>query len=253
MDKTFTAMNPRDNTSLSGEFPCHTTEHVDNAANAASLAFTQYSKTPAQIRSKLLTTTAELLEQNAEKVIDRADLETALGPQRLQNELNRTANQLRLFADLITTESFNTTVVDNNLSLSHHPIGPVAVFGASNFPLAFSVLGGDTAAALAAGCPVLIKAHEAHPGTSELCGEVLTTAIQQCGLDPAIFHLLFSNNHQLGQYLVAHPAVKAVAFTGSHAGGKALFDLTMQRDTPIPFYGELSFGLLLEAYMGFLF
>ena len=119
------------------------------------------------------------------------------------------------------------------------PIGPVAVFGASNFPLAFSTAGGDTAAALAAGCPVVVKGHSAHPGTGEIVAEAIHAAIQKCGIHPGVFSLIHANSREVGQTLVQHPLIKAVGFTGSLGGGRALFDLCAQRPEPIPFFGEL--------------
>ena len=123
--------------------------------------------------------------------------------------------------------------------MMQRPIGPVAVFGASNFPLAFSVAGGDTASALAAGCPVVVKGHDAHPGTSEIVADAIQNAIEKCGVHPGTFSLVQGGTREVGQALVQHPLIKAVGFTGSLGGGRALFDLCAQRPEPIPFFGEL--------------
>ena len=169
---------------------------------------------------------------------------------RLRGELARTTNQLRLFANIVEEGSWVGARIDPaeperkplpraDIRSMLKPLGPVAVFGASNFPLAFSVAGGDTASALAAGNPVIVKAHPAHPGTSELVGQAVRESVQACGLPEGVFSLLFDAHIEVGTQLVAHPLVKAVGFTGSPAAGKALMKLAASRSVPIPCYAEM--------------
>ncbi|MFK5925912.1 MAG: aldehyde dehydrogenase (NADP(+)), partial [Desulfuromusa sp.] len=183
-------------------------------------------------------------------IIQRANLETGLPLPRLEGELGRTVNQLKMFSHLVKNDNYKWTQIDQalpdrqplpkpDLRLTQIPIGPVAVFGASNFPLAFSVAGGDTASALAAGCPVIVKGHPAHPGTSELAGRAIQLAVQKTGFPEGIFSLIQGSGHAVGSALVQHPAIKAVAFTGSQAGGRALFDLAARRPEPIPVFAEM--------------
>jgi NADP-dependent aldehyde dehydrogenase len=178
-------------------------------------------------------------------------LETGLPQARLQGERARTCGQLRIFARTVLAGEWLDVRVDQaqparqplpraDLRQRQIPLGPVAVFGASNFPLAFSVAGGDTASALAAGCPVIVKAHSAHPGTSELVGQAIVRAVQQCGLPAGVFALLFGSGREVGQGLVSNPHIKAVGFTGSRAGGLALCHSAQQRAEPIPVYAEMS-------------
>ncbi|WP_448616886.1 aldehyde dehydrogenase (NADP(+)) [Modestobacter sp. URMC 112] len=199
-------------------------------------------------RAALLRGLADALEARREDVVAVADRETALGPTRLNGELTRTCYQLRLFAEVLEEGSYLEAAIDHagdtpmgprpDLRRMLVPIGPVAVFGASNFPLAFSVPGGDTASALAAGCPVVVKAHGSHPATSQLCAGIMVEAARAAGAPDgtlAVVHGL-----QAGADLVAHPAVRAVGFTGSVNGGKALVEIIERRPDPIPFFGELS-------------
>ena len=177
--------------------------------------------------------------------------ETALPVARAQSEMGRTCAQLRLFADVIEEGSWVNARIDPalperkplprpDLRSMLRPLGPVAVFSASNFPLAFSVAGGDTASALAAGCPVIVKAHPAHPGTSELVGAAVRESVREHGLPEGVFSLLFDAGIEIGTALVQHPAIKAVGFTGSRAGGLALMKAASSRTEPIPFYAEMS-------------
>jgi NADP-dependent aldehyde dehydrogenase len=199
-------------------------------------------------RARLLRGLADALESRRGDIVSLADRETALGEGRLNGELNRTAYQLRLFAEVLDEGSYLEVAIDHpgdtpmgprpDLRRMLVPIGPVAVFGASNFPLAFSVPGGDTASALAAGCPVVVKAHASHPGTSQLCFEVMDEALRR--LDAPEGTLAIVHGLHAGVVLVAHPAIKAVGFTGSSTGGHALVEIINQRPDPIPFYGELS-------------
>src|SRR6056300_883601 len=164
--------------------------------------------------------------------------------------MRRTMNQLRLFAEVLRDGSWVDARIDTALpdrepiprpDLRHMlvPLGPVAVFGASNFPLAFSVAGGDTASALAAGCPVVVKGHPAHPGTSELAGQAIKNAVRKNHIPPGIFSLLHAQGKDAGAALVTHPEIRAVAFTGSLSGGRALFDLGCSRSEPIPVFAEM--------------
>ncbi|WP_460400232.1 aldehyde dehydrogenase (NADP(+)), partial [Actinophytocola sediminis] len=190
---------------------------------------------------------ADGLESRRADVVAVADRETALGQPRLNGELTRTAYQLRLFADVLTDGGYLEAAIDHagdtpmgprpDLRRMLVPLGPVAVFGASNFPLAFSVPGGDTAAALAAGCPVVVKAHGAHPATSQLCFEILTLAAGEAGAPDGTLGLV--HGVRAGADLVADPAIRAVGFTGSVAGGRALLAIIEQRPEPVPFFGEL--------------
>jgi 2,5-dioxopentanoate dehydrogenase len=167
--------------------------------------------------------------------------------------VGRTANQLRLFAGVLEEGSWVQARIDPampdrkplprpDIRSMLRPLGPVAVFGASNFPLAFSVGGGDTASALAAGCPVVVKAHPAHPGTSELAAEILAAAVAESGLHPGVFSMLFDSGIEVGAALVRHPLIRAVAFTGSLRGGRALMDMAAARPDPIPCFTEMSSG-----------
>ncbi len=223
---------------------------VDAAAQAAELAFWSYGYSSAEERATFLNTIADEIEARAEEITEIGCQESGLPVARLQGERGRTTGQLRLFASHILQGNYldrrhDAALPDRaplprpELFMMQRPIGPVAVFGASNFPLAFSVAGGDTAAALAAGCPVVVKGHSAHPGTGEIVAEAILAAVRKCGIHPGVFSLIQGGNRQVGAALVQHPLIKAVGFTGSLAGGRALFDLCAQRPEPIPFFGEL--------------
>jgi NADP-dependent aldehyde dehydrogenase len=199
-------------------------------------------------RALLLRAMANELESDREAIVATADRETALGSTRLSGELARTCFQLRLFADVLDEGSYLEATIDHadpdavpiprpDLRRLLVPMGPVAVFGASNFPLAFSVAGGDTAAALAAGCPVVVKAHSSHPGTAHAVHGALRRAVDKTGAPAGTIGILYG--HLAGSALVVNPHIRAVGFTGSLHGGRALFDLATGRPDPIPFYGEL--------------
>lgn len=224
--------------------------HVNQAAEAAAFAFASYSRTTRRDRATFLNTIADELDARGPELTDIAMRETALPEARLNGERGRTVGQLRLFAKLIEeTEHLDkrqqVALPDRapapgpEHKLIQRPIGPVAVFGASNFPLAFSTLGGDTASALAAGCPVVVKAHPAHPGTAEIAADAVSAAIKKCNLDAGVFSLIHDNTTVVGTALVKHPLIKAVGFTGSLRGGRALFELCAARPEPIPFFGEM--------------
>lgn len=225
-------------------------ELVERAAVAAEKAFWSYGYSPAATRAAFLRAIAEEIEARADDITDIGSRETGLPVARLQGERGRTTGQLRLFADHIEKGDYldrrhDAALPDRqpaprpDLRLMQRPVGPVAVFGASNFPLAFSTAGGDTAAALAAGCPVVVKGHSAHPGTGEIVAEAIHAAIGRTGVDPGVFSLIQGGNRDVGSAIVTHPLIKAAGFTGSLAGGRALFDLCAQRPEPIPFFGEL--------------
>jgi NADP-dependent aldehyde dehydrogenase len=198
----------------------------------------------------LLRGIAARLEAGSADLVERAGLETALPAARLQSELARTCHQLRLFAGMVEQGWWVDARIDHgdpgrkpapkpDVRSMLRPLGPVAVFGASNFPLAFSVAGGDTASALAAGCPVVVKAHPAHPGTSELAGLAVQEAIRGAGLPQGVFSLLFDAGHDVGIALVRHAAIRAVGFTGSRRGGRAIAEAAAGRAEPIPVYAEM--------------
>lgn len=237
-------------TGRSDAFQIGTPAHVDAACAAAEEAFWTYAYATRAERAAFLETIADEIEARADAITDIGSRESGLPVARLQGERGRTTGQLRLFADHIRDGKFLDRRIDAALPdrqpqprpeirLIQRPIGPVAVFGASNFPLAFSTAGGDTAAALAAGCPVVVKGHSAHPGTGEIVAEAIHAAIQKCGIHPGVFSLIQGGKRDVGQALVQHPLIKAVGFTGSLSGGRALFDLCARRPEPIPFFGEL--------------
>ncbi len=223
--------------------------HVDRALEAAEAASHEYRRCSPEARARFLDRIAEEIE-NIGDLLDAANVETALPPPRLTAERGRTTGQLRMFANLVREGSWVDARIDRALPARKPlpkadirrmliPIGPVAVFAASNFPLAFSVAGGDTASALAAGCPVIVKAHPAHPATSELAARAIIAAIEAAGMPPGIFSLIHSTRHGIGAALVKHPQVKAVAFTGSLRAGRALFDAAASRPDPIPVFAEM--------------
>lgn len=227
-----------------------TRDHVAQAATAAEAAFDAYSATSRETRAAFLGQIAQEIDARGDAITRVGTQETGLPEARLISERGRMTGQLRLFADHIRKGDYldrrhDPALLDGqplprpDMRMVQRPIGPVAVFGASNFPLAFSVGGGDTAAALAAGCPVVVKGHPAHPGTGELVGDAIAAAIVTCGLHPGIFSLVQGSTHQMGVALVTHPLIRAVGFTGSLRAGRALFDLCAARPDPIPFFGEL--------------
>jgi NADP-dependent aldehyde dehydrogenase len=225
-------------------------EHIDGALEAADRAFLEYRKTPADQRAALLEQIAAEIEALGDELLAVAHAETALPvAERLTGERARTVRQLRLFADLARDGSWVDARIDRanpdqrpprpDIRRMLIPIGPVAVFSASNFPLAFSVAGTDTASALAAGCPVIVKAHPAHPATSELTARAVIRAVEKTGVPAGVFSLLQSTRNDIAVALVRHPLTRAVAFTGSLSAGRALFDAGASRPEPIPVYAEM--------------
>jgi len=227
-----------------------TVESVDAAAQAAEEAFWSFGYSARETRANFLERIADEIENRGEEITDIGCQETGLPAARFVGERGRTVGQLRLFASHARAGGYLDRRYDAalpnrqplpppDLRMLQRPIGPVAVFGASNFPLAFSVAGGDTASALAAGCPVVVKGHPAHPGTSEVVAGAVAAAVAACDLHPGVFSMLHGDTLEAGAALVQHPHIKAVGFTGSLRGGRALFDLCAQREEPIPFFGEL--------------
>lgn len=223
---------------------------VDRAVRAAEDAFWSYSALTREARAAFLERIAEEIEARGAELTATGHAETGLPIARLEGERGRTTSQLRLFAKHIREVGFLDLRHDEalpdrqplprpDIRMMQRPVGPVAVFGASNFPLAFSTAGGDTASALAAGCPVVVKGHPAHPGTGEIVAQAVDAAVRACGLHPGVFSLIQGVGNDLGAALVTHPLITAVGFTGSLAGGRALFDLCAKRAVPIPFFGEL--------------
>jgi 2,5-dioxopentanoate dehydrogenase len=231
-------------------FATGTPELVDQACQAAEEAFWSYGYSTRTERAAFLRSIADEIDARGDAITAMGCKETGLPEARLVGERGRTTGQLKLFADHIEAGDYldrrhDAALPDRaplerpDIRLMQRPIGPVAVFGASNFPLAFSTAGGDTAAALAAGCPVVVKGHSAHPGVSDLVAQAIDAAIQSCRLHPGTFSQIQGGNRAVGQALVTHPLIKAVGFTGSLGGGRALFDLCAARPEPIPFFGEL--------------
>lgn len=232
------------------EYSAGSPELIAEACDAAHKAFRAFSATSREERAVLLETIADEIDARGEQITEIGTAETGLPDARLQGERGRTTGQLRLFATHIRDGAYldrrhDTALPDRqplprpDLRMMQRPIGPVAVFGASNFPLAFSTAGGDTAAALAAGCPVVVKGHSAHPGTGEIVGDAIVAALSKLGMDGGIFSFVQGGSRAVGEALVTDPRIKAVGFTGSLGGGRALFDLCAKRPEPIPFFGEL--------------
>jgi len=246
-DTTFVSL-PAQGESFS--FSNGTAAQVDAACKAAEEAFWTFGASSREDRAKFLNAIADEIEARADAVTEIGTSETGLPQARLQGERDRTTGQLRLFASHILKGDYLDKRHDEalpdrqplprpDLKLVQRPIGPVAVFGASNFPLAFSTAGGDTASALAAGCPVVVRGHPAHPGTGEIVAEAIAAAVKSCGLHPGVFSFIQGEGFEVGQALVQHPLISAVGFTGSLRGGRALYDLCAKRPVPIPFFGEL--------------
>lgn len=232
------------------KFAVGTVADIDAAVAAAESAFAVYGWTTRAERAAFLRKIADEIDARADAITEIGTAESGLPEARLIGERGRTVGQMRLFADHIESEVYldlrhDPALPDRaplprpDLRMIQRPIGPVAVFGASNFPLAFSVGGGDTAAALAAGCPVVVKGHSAHPGTGEIVAEAIAAAAKATGMPAGVFSLVQGGDRRVGARLVQHPQIRAVGFTGSLGGGRALFDLCAQRPEPIPFFGEL--------------
>jgi 2,5-dioxopentanoate dehydrogenase len=250
---TFQAFNPQSGESLAPTYHSATPQEVEAAVSMAHEAFATYSQASGKAKAAFLRRAAEGFDARKQEIAERAHLETALPMPRLLGEVVRTANQLRMFAGVVEEGSWVQARIDPampdrqplprpDLRAMLRPLGPVVVFGASNFPLAFSVAGGDTASALAAGCPVIVKAHSAHPGTSEIAAEIVTSAAAAESLHPGVFSVLYGSGSEVGGALVKHPLVCAVTLTGSLKAGRTLMDACAARPVPIPCFMEMSSG-----------
>ena len=246
----FRAYNPSLQQSMDPEFTTADVNQIDQACRLAEAAFDTFRSLSDEKRAVFLETIGEQIMALGEVLVERVMAESGLPRARVEGERGRTVGQLKLFANLLREGSWNDVRIDKALPDRAPPrpdirmrmigLGPVAVFSASNFPLAFSVAGGDTASAFAAGCPVVLKAHFAHPGTSELVGRAVVKAVEICGLPAGVFSLLTGVGNDIGQEVVRHPAIKAVGFTGSRGGGLALMAVAAARPVPIPVYAEMS-------------
>ncbi|WP_281545309.1 aldehyde dehydrogenase (NADP(+)) [Grimontia sp. SpTr1] len=245
------SINPATALPFSPPFAGASSEQAMAACIDADKAFGSYRHTSPKHRARFLRKIAENIMSLGDELIERGTLETGLPLARLVGERGRTCSQLNLFADVLESGSWQDVRIDSALpdrsplprpylGMTKLPLGPVVVFGSSNFPLAFSVAGGDTASALAAGCPVIVKGHQAHMGVSELVGRCIAEAVKSCELHPGTFSLVFANGNSIAHELVAHPSVKAIGFTGSQAAGLALMQTAQSRKEPIPVYAEMS-------------
>jgi len=242
--------DPARGNALEPGFGTATAQQLATACELAEQAFDAYRAVSLEQRARFLETIAERIMDIGPLLIERAGQESGLPAARLEGERGRTVNQLRLFAKVVRDGHFLEATLDSalpqrspprpDLRMRKIPLGPVAVFGASNFPLAFSVAGGDTASALAAGCPVVVKAHNAHLGTSELVAKAVQQAAIGCGMPEGVFSMVIGEGNQIGADLVSHPAIQAVGFTGSRQGGLALVRIASARPVPIPVYAEMS-------------
>ena len=248
--KKFNGFNPATGTDLPGDFYPATLAEVDEAMNLADKAFAEYRYFDRFKKAAFLRSIADEINALGDELIERAMAETGLPAPRLQGERARTTNQMHLFAQLVEEGSWVEAIVDTaipdrkplprlDIRQMKVPIGPVVMFGASNFPLAYSVAGGDTAAALAAGCPVVVKAHPAHPGTSALVASAVKKAAEQNNMPEGVFSILYDSGYAIGEALVKHPKTKIVTFTGSLKGGMALMKMANERDEPIPVFAEM--------------
>lgn len=246
---TYTAVDPRSGAAGDVAFAEAGPQDVRDAAEAAAAAMTAVAGQPFERTAELLEAVAARLEARGDAIVATAEGETGLDRGRLTGELARTAAQLRMFAAHVATGEHLEAIVDRpdpsrvpprtDLRRMLVPLGPVAVFGASNFPLAFGVAGGDTASALAAGCAVVAKAHPAHPATSELCGRAIAEAVAAAGFPDGWFSLVHGTGAEVGGLLAREPAIAAIGFTGSLRAGRALHDLAAARPRPIPVYAEM--------------
>ncbi|MDP1720320.1 MAG: aldehyde dehydrogenase family protein [Candidatus Nanopelagicaceae bacterium] len=242
------SVNPRTGEEFGPTFESTSQGEIDSIIGGALASFGVWSRTAPKERARILNRLAESIDANLDALVAIADLETGLGVARLTGEVARTTFQIRTFANALAANEFVGSTLDAAVDAplpQGHPkflrtvraIGPVAIFGASNFPFAFSVLGGDTASALAAGCSVVIKAHPSHPQTSQLTFDIAKKALSDAGAPVNLIGL--GHGFEFGKVVITDPRINAGAFTGSRAGGRALFDMAQARDIPIPFYGEL--------------
>ncbi len=249
--ESYHSISPQDNTVIKDvEFVDATAEEINKAVQLAESAFDGYRSLTKEQRADFLDAIADQILAIGDQLISKCHSETALPEGRLIGERGRTMNQLKLFAEVVRQGQWVDARIDRadpdrqpipkaDIRSMLIPLGPVAVFGASNFPLAFSVAGGDTASALAAGCPVVFKAHPAHPATSELVGRAIVEAARQTAMPDGVFSMVHGRSHAGGIALVKHPLIRAVSFTGSQSGGLALFQIANAREEPIPVYAEM--------------
>ncbi|MBT7028879.1 MAG: aldehyde dehydrogenase family protein, partial [Verrucomicrobia bacterium] len=250
-DPTIFGINPATGESLQPGYAAVSEAELNRAVEFAAEAFEVFSKTSGTAKATFLRKIADNIEAIGDDLAQLAPQETGLPEGRIRMETGRTCSQLRLFATVAEEGSWVGARIDHadpdrapvpkpDVRSMERPLGSVAVFCASNFPLAFSVAGGDTASAFAAGCPVVVKAHHSHPGTAELVGQAVSAAVRDCGLPEGTFSLVYGPGRETGSALVRHPAIKAAGFTGSRVGGQALMKLAADRPEPIPFYAEMS-------------
>ena len=238
----FQTMNPKTKEYLTPLFQEASTEQIEQATLRASGVSEIYAATSFEKRAHFLKIIQEEIKQNSVEILAAYQEESALPEGRAKGELQRTLDQIERFIEVLEDGSFSQATLHTNgpdLRKTLVPIGPVVVFGASNFPLAFSTAGGDTISALAAGCPVIVKGHPYHAGTSELMAQAIHSALKKTGLPLELFSHLGGESHQIGTQLVRHPLIKGVGFTGSFTGGKALYDLAQKRSEPIPVFAEM--------------
>lgn len=243
--ETFYSVDPRSKTKGALPFYSATQAEVDRAVDAAAAAFAVIrSVSPSRIAG-LLDAIASGIEDLGDELLQTADRETGLGLPRLTGERARTTGQLRAFANLLREGSYLRAIINReapgqpSLRQMQFPVGPVAIFAASNFPFAFAVPGGDTASALAAGCPVVVKAHPGHPATSELFAQAISAAVAAQGFPAGMFSMVQGAGIDVGGWLVANDGIEAVGFTGSLRGGRAIYDAAAARPRPIPVYAEM--------------
>ena len=247
---TFQGVNPAKNEKLVTEFYEATSNEISKAISKAENAFLIYSKKSGKEKALFLETIAEEILKLGDVLVERCNKETGLPKARLIGEQGRTVNQLKLFVELLREGSWVEARIETSdpdrkplpkldIRSMYKPLGPVGIFGASNFPFAFSVAGGDTASALAAGCTVIFKAHPAHPGTCELIANAIINAVKKSNMPDGTFSMVQGKSTEVGMSIVKHPLIKAVGFTGSFKGGKALYDAAVRRPEPIPVYAEM--------------
>ncbi len=241
-ENTYQTLNPKTNTPNPWQFHEATNQEIDSAVQKAHQAFQDYRSITGAKRSRFLHAIADEIENLGDTLVTTYMQESGLPEVRAKGERGRTVGQLRMFADYIKTDQWRNPTIDTeqgDLRQLLIPLGPVVVFGASNFPLAYSTAGGDTASALASGCPVIVKSHPMHAGTGELVAQAISTAAKDTRMPDGVFSNLNSAGIEVGVQLVKHPQVKGVGFTGSIKGGRALYDLAAQRDVPIPVFAEM--------------
>src|SRR5690625_4862738 len=242
----FRAVNPATGEEIEGSFSNASAGEVDEAIQQAESAFRTYRKKSGEEKAAFLEKIGDEIMALGDLLIQRCMQETGLSEARLMGERGRTVNQLSLFAELLREGSWVDARIDRgepdakpDVRQMQIPLGPTGIFGASNFPLAFSVAGGDTTSALAAGCSVVMKAHPAHPGTSELVGRAIIEAVKAADMPDGVFSLIHGRSHETGQAIVRHPLINAIDFTGPFKGGKSIYDTAVRRDETIPVFAKM--------------